>query len=52
MKRMEPLNRDELLWLLKAARESSARDWCRSCSFSCITTDCVLPKPAVFSDQP
>jgi|SRR5882724_5358359 len=28
MKRMEPLNRDELLRLLKAARESSTRDWC------------------------
>jgi site-specific recombinase XerD len=28
MKRMEPLNRDELLSLLKAARESSIRDWC------------------------
>jgi type 1 fimbriae regulatory protein FimB len=28
MKRMEPLNRDELLRLLKAARESSVRDWC------------------------
>ena len=28
MKRMEPLNRDELLALLKAARESSVRDWC------------------------
>jgi len=28
MKRMEPLNRDELLRLLRAARESSARDWC------------------------
>jgi len=28
MKRMEPLNRDELLALLKAARESSTRDWC------------------------
>jgi integrase len=25
---MEPLNRDELLRLLKAARESSVRDWC------------------------
>ena len=28
MKRMEPLNRAELLNLLKAARESSIRDWC------------------------
>jgi type 1 fimbriae regulatory protein FimB len=28
MKRMEPLNREELLALLKAARESSVRDWC------------------------
>jgi integrase len=28
MKRMEPLNRDELLSLLKAARQSSTRDWC------------------------
>jgi integrase len=28
MKRMEPLNHDELLRLLKAARESSTRDWC------------------------
>jgi site-specific recombinase XerD len=28
MKRMEPLNRDELLRLLKAARESNVRDWC------------------------
>jgi integrase len=28
MKRMEPLNRDELLRLLKSARESSTRDWC------------------------
>lgn len=28
MKRMEPLNRDELLRLLEAARESSTRDWC------------------------
>jgi len=27
MKRMEPLSRDELLALLKAARESSTRDW-------------------------
>jgi type 1 fimbriae regulatory protein FimB len=28
MKRMEPLNRDELVSLLSAARESSTRDWC------------------------
>jgi integrase len=28
MNRMEPLNRDELLSLLRAARESSTRDWC------------------------
>jgi integrase len=28
MKRMEPLNRDELLRLLEAARQSSKRDWC------------------------
>ena len=28
MKRMEPLNRDELLRLLRAAHESSTRDWC------------------------
>jgi integrase len=28
MKRMEPLTRDELLSLLKSARESSTRDWC------------------------
>ena len=28
MKRMEPLNRDELLGLLTAARKSSTRDWC------------------------
>lgn len=28
MNRMEPLNRQELLSLLKAARESSMRDWC------------------------
>lgn len=28
MKRMEPLNREELLGLLSAARESSTRDWC------------------------
>lgn len=28
MKRMEPLNRTELLSLLAAARESSPRDWC------------------------
>jgi integrase len=28
MNRMEPLSRDELLSLLRAARESSTRDWC------------------------
>jgi len=28
MKRMEPLNRAELLGLLKAARDYSVRDWC------------------------
>jgi site-specific recombinase XerD len=28
MNRMEPLNRNELLSLLKAARECSKRDWC------------------------
>ena len=28
MNRMEPLDRSELLSLLKAARESSTRDWC------------------------
>jgi integrase/recombinase XerC len=28
MNRMEPLDRDELLNLLKAARESGVRDWC------------------------